>query len=54
MSMVSIVIFNSVDDLLSMKFNHGLIPYIFKFLVNSVKSRITPLSLLFFTSVVRI
>ena len=51
--MVVIVTFKYLDALLSMKFNPGLIPQVFKSLVYSVKDRIIPLSFLFFVDVVR-
>ena len=54
MPMFVISIFNAVDDSLSMKCNPGLIPKLFKSSVNSVKSRIIYLSLLFLISVVRL
>ena len=52
MFMVFIIIFKAADDSLSIKCNHGLIPQIFKSLVNSVKAHIISLSLLFLVSVV--
>ena len=52
MSMVSIVIFKAFDASLSMKWNPGLVPWIFKSSVNSVKARIIYLSLILFIDVV--
>ena len=50
--MVVISIFKAVDDSLSKKWNPGLILWIFKSVVNFVKSRIISLSLIFFVAVV--
>ena len=52
MSMVVIVILKDVDASLSMKWNHGLIPRIFKYSVNYVKACIISLSLILFIAVV--
>ena len=51
--MVFNAILNYVDDLLSMKWNPGLIPRPFKYVVAFMKVRIISLSLLFLVSVVR-
>ena len=51
--MVEIVSFKAVDDLSSMKWKPGWIPWIFKSSVKYVKALIISLSLLFFISVVR-
>ena len=48
----AIVIFNTADDSLSMKWKPGLILQLFKSAVNLVKARIISLSLLFFIAVV--
>ena len=50
-SMVVITIFNAVDALLSMKWNHVFIPRLFKSVVNHRKYLIISLSLLFFVTV---
>ena len=53
MSMVAISIFNASNYLLSIKLNPGLILHIFNFVINSDKSRIISLSLLFLIFAVR-
>ena len=54
MSMVGIVILEAADASLSMKWNPGLIPWIFTSSVNSVKVRIIYLSLILFIASGRI
>ena len=51
--MVVIAILKYVDASFSMRWNSGLIPQLFKSIVNYVKSRIISLSILFFVDVVR-
>ena len=50
--MVAMAIFNASDDSLSMKWNPGFIPRVFKYVVNFVKACIISLSLLVFIAVV--
>ena len=52
MSMVVIAILKAAHDSLSMKWNTGLIPWIFNSPVNSVRACVISLSLLFFIAVV--
>ena len=51
--MVIVAILKSVGDSFSMKYNHGLILWIFKSVVNYVKYHIIYLSLLLFVDFVR-
>ena len=53
MSMVGIVILKAVGASLSMKWNPGLIPWIFKSSVNYANACIISFSLLFFINAVR-
>ena len=54
MFMEVIVIFKAVDESLSMKWKPGLIPCLFKSLVNDVKAVILSLLLLLFVALVNI
>ena len=54
MSIVVILIFKAVDVSLTMKWNPGLIPRLFKSSANSAKASIIYLPLLFLIAVVRI